>query len=227
MRRPYDGEMQRRPLPSRLVWAFLPYVAASALHVTLLALDSPLAAPTKLALMPLLAVPVVLSIRQRWPLALILAALAFSWLGDGAGTFFPAAPELPLMLLCFGIAHLAYIALFVRFLTRQRMPRWALIYAAWWIAMIATLGPHTGGLLIAVAIYGLVLGGTAAFSSRCHPLIAAGGAFFLASDTILAFRLFLPDALPAWSSPAVMLTYTLGQGLIIAGALVTLHRRSQ
>ena len=81
--------------------------------------------------------------------------------------------------------------------------------------MIAVVGPHAGGLLIAVAVYGLVLGGTAAFAARCHPLIAVGGAFFLASDTLLAFRLFLPSGLPAWSSPAVMLTYTLGQGLIV------------
>ncbi|MGB4135732.1 MAG: lysoplasmalogenase family protein [Microbacterium sp.] len=52
-----------------------------------------------------------------------------------------------------------------------------------------------------------------------------GGAFFLASDSVLAFRLFLPDAMPAWTSPAVMLTYTLGQGLIIAGSLLALRTR--
>lgn len=218
--------MQRRTLPA-LAWAFTPYIALSAIHVALLAAESPLAALTKLALMPLLAVPVVLFARRlpRPATLLLLAALLFSWLGDGAGAFFPTAPELPLMLLFFGIAHLAYIALFVRFIARRRMPWWALVYAAWWIAMIVALGPHTGSLLVAVAIYGLVLGGTAAFSARCHPLAAAGGAFFLASDTILAFRLFLPDALPAWSSPAVMLTYTVGQGLIVAGALMTLRKR--
>lgn len=210
-----------------LLWAFAPFIAASILHVVLLAVGSPLAGPTKLLLMPLLAVPVVLSARRIVPrsaLVLLLAALLFSWLGDGAGTFFPTAPELPLMLLFFGIAHVAYIVLFARSLARRRMPWWALIYAVWWVAMIAVLGPHTGGLLIAVAVYGIVLGGTAAFSARCHPLVALGGAFFLTSDTILAFRLFLPDALPPWSSPAVMLTYTIGQGLIIAGALLSLQK---
>ena len=69
-------------------------------------------------------------------------------------------------------------------------------------------------------MYGLVLGGTAVAASRCHPLVAAGGAFFLASDTILAFRLFMPDAMPDWTSPLVMLTYCLGQGLIAAGVIV-------
>lgn len=210
------------------LWAFAPYILASTLHVILLAAHSPLAAPTKLTLMPLLLVPVLVSVRQLKPRAavvLIFAALLFSWLGDGAGAFFPSAPELPLMLAFFGVAHLAYIALFARHLARRRMPWWALVYAAWWIAMVSVVGPHAGGLLPAVAVYGLVLGGTAAFSTRCGPVVATGGAFFLASDSILAFRLFLPDALPSWSSPAVMLTYTIGQGLIIAGTLLALRTR--
>ena len=222
------------PAPARqragiapVVWAFLPYAAVSLLHVALLAVQHPLAGPTKLLLMPLLALPVLVFARRLTtaPLLLLLAALLFSWLGDGAGAFFPAGPELPLMLAFFGVAHLAYIALFARHLARRRLPWWTLVYAAWWLAMILVLGPHTGSLLPAVAAYGLVLGGTAAFAARCHPLVAVGGAFFLASDTILAFRLFLPDALPGWSSPAVMATYTLGQGLIVAGALLTLRRK--
>lgn len=222
--------MQRRTLPPPILWAFVPYVIVSAVHVVLLALDSPAAGPTKLLLMPLLALPVLLSAPRgasRPTLILLLGALLFSWLGDGAGAFFPAAPELPLMLLFFGIAHLAYIVLFVRHLARGRMPWWALVYACWWVAMVTVLGPHTGGLLIAVALYGLVLGGTAAFAARCNPLVAVGGAFFLLSDTVLAVRLFLPEALPSWSSPAVMLTYVIGLGLIIAGALATLRKKDE
>lgn len=220
--------MQRRTLPPAIVWAFVPYAAVSALHVVLLALGHDLAGPTKLLLMPLLAVPVLVAARRIHPpvtVALLLVALLFAWLGDGAGALFPAAPELPLMLGFFGLAHIAYIVLFARHLARRRLPWWTAIYAVWWLAMILVLGPNTGPLLIGVALYGLLLAGTAAFAARCHPLVATGGAFFLASDTILAFRLFLPDALPAWSSPAVMLTYTLGQGLIIAGALVSLQRK--
>lgn len=210
-----------------ILWGFAPYVVASVTHVILLAVDSPFAVPTKLLLIPLLAAAVIPARRlvPRSAGVLIAIALLFSWLGDGAGVFFPTAPELPLMLAFFGVAHLAYIALFVRHLARRRMPWWALVYAAWWIAMMAALAPHTGSLLVAVAAYGLLLAGTAAFSTRCHPMIAVGGAFFLASDSILAFRLFLPDALPAISSPAVMLTYTIGQGLIIAGALLTLRSK--
>jgi hypothetical protein len=225
---PYDEGMRRRTPLRLLAWAFLPYVAISATHVALLAIGDAVAGPTKILLMPMLALPVLVSLRQiaaRGARALIFAALFFSWLGDGAGIFFPAAPEVPLMLLFFGVAHMAYITLFVRYLTRRRMPWWAVAYAAWWVAMLVGLGPHTGSLLIAVAVYGLVLGSTAALSTRCHPVVATGGVFFLASDTLLALRLFLPDSLPSWSSPTIMLTYTIGQGLIVAGALITLRKR--
>lgn len=209
-------------------WAFIPFIVASVFHVVALALESPLAGPSKLVLMPLLAVPVVLSLRRLRPLAavLLLVALLFSWLGDGAGAFFPGGPTLPLMLLFFGLAHIAYIVLFARHLVRRKVPWWALIYAVWWIGMIVFLGPHTGSLFFGVAGYGIVLAGTAVFAARCTPLIATGGAFFLASDTILAFRLFLPG-MPDWTSPAVMFTYTLGQGLIIAGALLALREKQQ
>jgi len=207
------------------LWAFLPYIAVSVVHVAALATGSGLAAPTKLWLMPLLALPVLVSLRLRPALAitLLLAAIILSWLGDGAGAFFPTGPEIPLMLLFFGLAHVAYIALFARVLRQRRMPWWTLVYAAWWVAMIIALGQHTGALLPAVAAYGLVLGGTAAFAARCHPVVAIGGVFFLLSDTVLAFRLFL-DGTPEWASPVIMLTYTLGQGLIVAGALVALRK---
>ena len=233
----YDGEMQRRTpfFPGTVfspgtVWPFVPYVLVSIVHVVALALESPLAPPTKMLLMPLLAVPVVVAWRRIGPrpaVALLLTALFFSWLGDEAGAFFPFAPELPLMLGFFGIAHVAYIALFLRTLRIRRLPLWTVVYALWWLLMVIVLGPHTGSLLIGVALYGVVLAGTAATAARCRPLAAWGGAFFLASDSILAFRLFLPEAMPSWTSPAVMLTYTLGQGLIVAGALRALRANAR
>ena len=206
------------------VWT--PYVVLAIIHVIALATQSPLAAPTKLTLMPLLALPVAAAaprLRPRVTVALLLTALLLSWLGDGAGAFFPGGPELPLMLLFFGLAHVVYIVVFLRFASIRRLPRWTLLYAAWWVGMLAVVGPHVGNLFFAVAAYGLVLAGTAATSARGNAVIATGGAFFLASDSILAFRLFLPDAMPAWTSPAVMLTYTLGQGLIIAGVIRALR----
>jgi len=210
------------------VLTWVPYIVLSIIHVSAIALDSPLAPPTKLWLMPLLALPVAAAaprLRPRAVVALLLAALFFSWLGDSAGAFFPTLPELPLMLGFFGIAHIGYIVLFLRFARIRRLPWWTLVYVAWWVGMLSILGPHTGGLFPAVAAYGLVLAGTAATAARCHPIVTIGGAFFLASDSILAFRLFLPEGLPGWMSPAVMITYTIGQGLIVWGVLHTLARR--
>jgi hypothetical protein len=128
------------------------------------------------------------------------------------------------MLGFFGVAHVAYIVLFLRRLRVHRLPLWTVAYVLWWLLMMMVLGPHTGSLLAAVGAYGVVLAGTAATSAGCRATIAWGGAFFLASDSILAFRLFLPDAMPDWTSPAVMVTYTIGQGLIVAGALRAFHR---
>lgn len=208
----------------------MPYAIVSLVHVGALAIDADaLAAPTKLALMPLLAVAVLWGGRgSAWgtPYSLLFTAIALSWLGDGAGTFFPALPTLPMMLLFFGLAHLCYIWLFWRRLAVRPLPAWSAVYALWWIVLVAVLWPILGGLAVAVAVYGLVLGGTAAAAARCHPLIVWGGAFFLGSDTILAFRLFTPDAMPDWTSPLVMLTYCLGQGLLAAGIIVATRVRA-
>lgn len=210
------------PAARPLWWGFLPYILASVVHVAaLFANNAALAAPTKLLLMPALAVAALWGLRRfgtRSILWLLVAGLFFSWLGDGAGTFFPFAPTLPLMLLCFGVAHLCYMRAFWRHLAVRPLPWWSLVFALWWVVLLAFMWPRAGGLAIAVAAYGLVLGGTAAFSMRCHPVILWGGAFFLASDTILAFRIFALELMPGWTSGMVMLTYTVGQGLIIAGA---------
>lgn len=211
----------------RLPWGFAPYALVSLIHVVALAIPADqIAAPTKLMLMPLLAIAVLWEGRGgRWgtPHTFLFVAIAFSWLGDGAGTFFPMLPTLPMMLACFGLAHLAYMWLFLRHLADRPLPRWTIVYALWWVVILVVLWPLLGGLAIAVAAYGLVLGGTATLAARCSPLIAWGGAFFLASDTILAFRLFT-EAMPAWTSPLVMLTYCLGQGLIAAGVVASTRR---
>jgi hypothetical protein len=56
--------------------------------------------------------------------------------------------------------------------------------------------------------------------------VAIGAAVFLVSDTVLAFLLFTPSLMPAWTDPLVMLTYCTGQGLIAAGVIIALHERA-
>lgn len=214
--------------PATWAWSFLPYGVISAVHVGFKFIPGqPGDALTKLLLMPLLALGVLLALRgvaRTGAAIVLLIAIAWSWLGDGASTFFPFAPELPVMLLCFGLAHLLYIWLFNRRLAVRRMPGWAAVYLLWWVILLAVLWPALGGLTVAVAIYGLVLGGTAASATRCPPLVLWGGVLFLSSDSILAFRIFMPDAMPDWTSPLVMLTYCAGQGLIAVGAVAALRR---
>lgn len=215
-------------------WGFVPYIVLSIVHVSALTVGNfSVSGPTKLTLMPLLAVAVAWQlwgrgshVRRGSPPAvviLLMAALLFSWLGDGAGTFFPFAPELPIMLFCFGIAHLCYIWLFWHHAAVRRLSWWALGFAAWWVLLAVVLVPLAGGLVVALMVYGVVLGGTATLATRCNAVVVWGGLLFLASDTILAFRIFAPELLPGWSSPAVMFTYTAGQGLIAAGVLLAMR----
>ena len=203
-------------------WGFWLFGAVSAVHVAAIVLGvETLAYPTKLMLMPALAIASMWALRgsPATPTATLLyAALAFSWLGDGAAFFFPyLSDELPAMLACFGAAHLLYIALFARQIRERPIPVWALVYAAWWGVMIAVLWPHLGALLVPVIIYGAVLAGTAVFATRGGPVTAAGGALFLVSDTLLALRLFLPGISETSTGPWIMATYCAGQGLLVLG----------
>lgn len=221
-------------LPRRWWWGFVPFIALSVIHVgARFAGAADIADPTKLTLMPLLAVAAVWAFRGAGPrtgrsltvpAVLLLAALLFSWFGDGAATLFPFAPELPVMLASFGIAHICYIWLMARYIADRPFPRWALVFPLWWIAMLVALWPALGSLAPAVAAYGIVLAGTAATAARCGKAVASGGLLFLASDTILSFRIFMPEAMPDWTSGMVMLTYCAGQGLLVAG--IALHRTS-
>ncbi len=137
---------------------------------------------------------------------LLVTALAFSWLGDGAGTFLPFLPELPAMLLCFGIAHVLYIVLFWRMLAVRRLPAWAAVYALWWVLLLVLLWPHLSASRSPSPSTGSSSAAPRPSATRCHPAIVVGAASFLASDTTLAFWIFLRDSVPDWFSPLVMLT---------------------
>ena len=85
----------------RRLWiGFVPYALVSVIHIVALAGDvEAIAGPTKLLLMPLLAVAVFWGgLGSRWGTVytLLLVAIALSWLGDGAGTLFPTVPTVPI-----------------------------------------------------------------------------------------------------------------------------------
>lgn len=222
---------------------FLPYAIIAIVHVVLLALDDPLTVPTKLLLMPMLAFAVLWSAgsirrvgmsrranRVALAVSALLLGIALSWLGDGSAVFFPMFSDaVPMMLLCFGLAHVVYVLLMWRGrgIATRGFPRWSIVFVAAYIVLMIVLVPRAGALAVPVAIYGLLLVATAAFASRCGPVVAWGGVWFLVSDAILAFRLFMPESMPGWTSPAVMITYALGQGLIAYGIVATLRQRAE
>ncbi|UOR02330.1 lysoplasmalogenase [Leucobacter allii] len=228
------GTVRAGAARARALVPFVLYALLSAVHVLACFADLPFAGPTKLTLMPALALAAIWACARAGrpvragALALLLAAIAGSWLGDGAATFFPMFDdELPMMLLCFGLAHLAYLLLMWRGagIAVRRVPRWAAVYLVAYVALMLVLIPRAGALAVPVAVYGVLLVGTAVMASRCGPAVAWGGAWFLVSDAILSIRIFLPGTLPAWSDGLVMLTYTLGQGLLVFGIVAAIARR--
>ena len=222
--------------PSRALAPVVLYAAVAAIHVIARFLEHPLDGPTKLLIMPALAVGVLWASAgiRPWPrgaIAMLLLAILLSWLGDGAATFFPMFDdELPMMLLCFGLAHVAYILLMLRgrrIAMVRTSPSVIIGYAAAYIGLMVLLLPRAGALAVPVAIYGLLLVATATVASRCRAVIGWGGFWFLVSDAILSLRIFLPEVMPAWTSAAVMLTYALGQGLLAFGIVAALRRREE
>lgn len=209
------------------VWAFIPFAVVTVLHLASLSFAWDLIAfPTKALLMPslllalLLALPTVRSEYALWGgLALALAAAGDILLGS------PGELGFIVGLGAFLLSHLAYIALYLRPLRTRRPPWIALGYAAWWLALVVVLAPHAGALAIPVALYGVVVCAAAAASLGTTRLVAIGALLFLASDTVLAFRMFYPG-FELWQQDSlIMLAYTSGQGLIILGTVIAAQKR--
>jgi uncharacterized membrane protein YhhN len=205
-----------------LLAALGPYVLASAVHLVILHTGPEWAVTvTKAILMPLLAVAVLVVARPRRTVAIVLlvAAIGLSWAGDLAlalpGAFVAG-------LVCFLLAHLGYITLFLRMPGVRRPPVWTLVYLAWFPLFLALLGPHTGALLVPVALYGLVLGVMATCAALRGPLIAAGGALFVLSDSVLGLGRFLPGYDFPLHDLVVMSSYLAAQALIAVGVLRSL-----
>lgn len=217
------GPFDRR----RLLLAFAPYLAVSLVHLVVLTAGFDEAArASKLLLMPALALAVLLTarpLRGAVPV-LLLVAIAFSWGGDAPLTL-SGDLWFVIGLVSFLLAHVAYVALFLRVPPRaRRLPAWTLVYAAWYAAFLALLGPHLGILFVPVAAYGLVLGAMAALAGGLGGIVAVGGALFIVSDSVLALGRFLPGYEFAAHDLVVMSTYLAAQGFIALGVL-SRHRR--
>lgn len=162
-----------------------------------------------------------------------VAGLALGAAGDfalsrpGAGWFLAGMGA-------FAAGHMAYVAGFAGFSGGGMGVPGPIGYAALGaivLLVVSTeiwLAPHTGGLRWPVRGYALVIGAMAVAAVLLPPgpgqaLMRAGAALFLASDLVLALRLFrLRDpAAQLFASRVLWPLYWAGQALILWGAMQT------
>lgn len=184
-------------------------------------------------LMPILLVGLIQNKKEteekNW--RLIFGALLLSWAGDVLLLFSANKAEFFIIgLLCFLIAHIAYILYFSRY--KKGRGEWfkkhpfqtllVIIYATF---LYAFLLPFLGSLMIPVAIYTLiisimllqVLGSQPYLPANTRKLFVFGAILFAISDSILAINKFYqPHPL---LDGTVMATYGLAQSFLLLGAI--------
>ncbi|MGN7247556.1 lysoplasmalogenase family protein [Janibacter anophelis] len=151
---------------------------------------------------------------------LALLALGLSWLGDTLPRFAEDGSQLGfgLMLGCFLLAQLAYVAALLPFVERSIWhTRRALVapYLALLVVLVGVTAGGAGPLLPAVAIYGIAIVTMAVLATGLDRVATIGALVFVVSDSLIALRAFADVELPlhgVW----VMLTYVVGQGLLVA-----------
>lgn len=185
--------------------------------------DGVVANVTQHLLMPLLAwtlAAATTSPRSRL-VRLVLVALGFSWLGDAAPDLASEGTTFIVMVGFFLLAQATCIAAFLPFRERsivRRTPVALLPYAAVFVALIALTREGAGSLLVPVIVYGLALTTMAVLATGLGRLAGTGGVIFMLSDALIALGTFTDVELPGHSF-WVMLTYVLGQALIVLGVL--------
>lgn len=216
----------------RWAWPLLIYVVVVLVHLVSLSIPSMDDALTKALLMPTLLVSVLIIAastgrlhgrRAWWGAGLLALGIVASFFGDILlGASFVVG------LACFAAAHIVYIGLFNAPARARPIAWWSLVYAAALALLVSVLWPHLGDVRFVLVAYGIVLALTAMTSTRVNAIAAWGGGLFLASDALLAFRLFFPDfeiAFPdPWQDLTIMAFYCAGEGLIALGVLARLRR---
>jgi uncharacterized membrane protein YhhN len=197
---------------------FLPYIVVGIVHlVAILAGADALVALTKPLLMPALLLALLLAVPVRRGGTVVLAGVGilFGWLGDLS--LMDARPGFVVGLAFFLLGHVAYIVLFWRRMRLRRPRWWSAVFALWYVALLAVLAPHAGGMLVPLALYGLTLAVLGVSASACSPWIAVGAALFVVSDSLLGLDRFLPGFALPQADLAIMLSYIAAQGLICWG----------
>jgi len=162
----------------------------------------------------------------------LLAALAFSWLGDIILLFTDLGEiYFILAIVSFLISHILFCILFNRqnkIRKKQTRPFFifgSIIIAIYFIGMVSFLLPYLGSLQLPVIVYATVISIMILFSFNGlliwrrpgNYIVFLGAFFFVLSDSILAINKFYTP-IPK-SSFFIMTTYLLAQYLIVLGVL--------
>ncbi len=199
--RPVGG--QTGPMRRPAVW-LVSYALVCSVQVISQALElTGLAMATKPLLMPLLAAYLISAVQR--PLTrlvrVVLAALAFSWLGD---VLLEVARRVDsdLMFMAgiggFLVAQVLYIVAFGRLVRASNPPRppvWALVYVLYGVGLMVWLGPDLGEYRLPVAIYAAAICTMGIVASGVNRFTALGAAMFVASDSMIAVGKFRDDHL--------------------------------
>jgi uncharacterized membrane protein YhhN len=208
-------------LPSLLAGAFV-VDAVVHLVVQLVGGTGALSDVTQDLLMPLLAATLLTATAAprarlvRWA----VVALGLSFLGDALPDLVSGDGAFLVMVGAFLLAQVAYVVAFWPFRASSvlRRPVLLLPYAVAFVALVAACREGAGPMLAPVVVYGAALVTMAVLSTGVSRATGAGGAVFLVSDALIALGEFTSLDLPAhgfW----VMLTYVVGQALIVVGIL--------
>ncbi|WP_106398437.1 lysoplasmalogenase [Actinocorallia populi] len=196
------------------------FLVLGAAHLLALAFEIPVAAfTTKALLMPVLA----WWLHRQGGARLMVAGLLLSTGGDVAlefDGFFIVG------MVFFAAAHVCYVTFFARSFAAAGRRRWMIVgvYAVLWAVLVVLLWPGLGDLQIPVAVYSLLLTATAVVSAAHGLRTGVGGALFLVSDSLIAFR--IADMELPMHGLAVMLTYMAAQYLLASGSLARSGGRS-
>lgn len=212
--------------------------------MTIAARPASLGAPFVLALLlaalylalPLLAVPKIAIVVVKGAVCPLLAFSIWRWRGgdaiakflglallfSAAGDVFLALDRVRLFLpalASFLLAHLAYLALFLKHRARPSPRQWLLIVLllAYAVIMLSVLTPGLGKLLLPVYGYvaAIIAMGVAALALPGKPLVGLGAVSFILSDSLIALDKFVEPI--AWAGPAIWTTYVAAQVLILLG----------
>jgi len=188
---------------------------------------------------PLLELPLWLAAAVKGSVCPLLAAALWSARGGdaearriGIALLLSAAGDVflaldPRGLFVFGLgsfllAHLAYLWQFLRHRPRPfRLPVFRRLVAAGILAavglMLLVLVPHLGALLLPVCAYIAAITAMALAATMLpgRPLVLLGALSFMLSDSLIALNKFVAPV-PA-AAPAIWVTYTVAQLLIVLG----------